>query len=93
MFRNNHLPIETVPVDDSGLKVDDLPHRPQAFAIYTTPSHQFPTGVTLPIGRRHALLRWAQSNNVYVLEDDFDSEMRYYSKPIPSLQSIDTEAR
>jgi len=93
VFRNNHLPIETVPVDDSGLKVADLPHRPQAFAIYTTPSHQFPTGVTLPIGRRHALLRWAQSNNVYVLEDDFDSEMRYYSKPIPSLQSIDTEAR
>lgn len=93
VFRNNHLPIETVPVDDNGLKVAELPHRPQAFALYTTPSHQFPTGVTLPIGRRYALLRWAQSNNVYVLEDDFDSEMRYYSKPIPSLQSIDTEAR
>lgn len=93
VFRNNHIPIQTVPVDENGLEVARLPRRPEAFALYATPSHQFPTGVTLPIGRRHALLRWARSNHVYVLEDDFDSELRYYSKPIPSLQSIDTENR
>ena len=93
VFRNNHIPIQTVPVDKYGLEVAKLPVTAGAFALYATPSHQFPTGVTLPIGRRHALLRWAQSNQVYVLEDDFDSELRYYSKPIPSLQSIDTENR
>lgn len=93
VFRNNHIPIQTVPVDKYGLEVTRLPENPGAFALYATPSHQFPTGVTLPIGRRHALLRWAQNNQVYVLEDDFDSELRYYSKPIPSLQSIDTENR
>ena len=93
VFRSNHIGIQTVPVDEGGLTVARLPAQTGAFALYATPSHQFPTGVTLPIGRRHALLAWAQRNGVYILEDDFDSELRYYSKPIPSLQSIDTENR
>ena len=93
VFRSNHISIQTVPVDENGLTVANLPAQTGAFALYATPSHQFPTGVTLPIGRRHALLAWAQRNGVYILEDDFDSELRYYSKPIPSLQSIDAEHR
>ena len=93
VFRSNHIAIQTVPVDEYGLTVASLPAQSGAFALYATPSHQFPTGVTLPIGRRHALLDWAQRNGVFILEDDFDSELRYYSKPIPSLQSIDTENR
>lgn len=93
VFRSNHITIHSAPVDDNGLVVASLPATTGAFALYATPSHQFPTGVTLPIGRRHALLGWAQRNGVYILEDDFDSELRYYSKPIPSLQSIDTENR
>ena len=93
VFRSNHITIESVAVDEKGLTVASLPAQAGAFALYATPSHQFPTGVTLPIGRRHALLAWAQRNGVYILEDDFDSELRYYSKPIPSLQSIDTENR
>ena len=93
VFRSNHITIQPVPVDENGLTVASLPAQCGAFALYATPSHQFPTGVTLPIGRRHALLAWAQRNGVYILEDDFDSELRYYSKPIPSLQSIDAENR
>ena len=93
VFRSNHITIQTAPVDENGLDVAGLPAQSGAFALYATPSHQFPTGVTLPIGRRHALLAWAQRNGVYILEDDFDSELRYYSKPIPSLQSIDAENR
>ena len=93
VFRSNHITIQPVPVDENGLTVASLPAQCGAFALYATPSHQFPTGVTLPIGRRHALLDWAQRNGVFILEDDFDSELRYYSKPIPSLQSIDTENR
>lgn len=93
VFRSNHITVQTVPVDENGLTVSSLPSQSGAFALYATPSHQFPTGVTLPIGRRHALLAWAQRNSVYILEDDFDSELRYYSKPIPSLQSIDTANR
>ncbi len=91
VFKNNGLDIHTVPVDDKGVVVSELPELLNPCALYLTPSHQFPTGVTLSIGRRYELLAWAKRNNVYIIEDDFDSELRYYSKPIPSLQSIDAE--
>ena len=55
-----------------------------------TPSHQFPLGVTMPVERRSRLLRWAaQGEGRYVLEDDYDSEFRYASRPIPALQGLD----
>ncbi len=90
VFQNNGFAIQTVPIDENGIIVSKLPTMSENYAIYSTPSHQFPTGVTMPIGRRFELLEWANSHNSYVLEDDFDSELRYYAKPIPSLQSIDT---
>lgn len=93
VFRNNGLKIQTVSIDKNGIIVSKLPNLLENSAIYSTPSHQFPTGVTMPISRRFELLEWANSNNAYVLEDDFDSELRYYAKPIPSLQSIDTNSR
>ena len=93
VFYNNDLNIYTVPVDDNGIVVSALPEMLNPCALYLTPSHQFPTGVTLSVGRRYELLKWAQRNETYIIEDDFDSELRYYSKPIPSLQSIDTENR
>lgn len=89
VFHNNKVAVKTVPVDNNGLVVSELPVLEDMYAVYTTPSHQFPTGVTLPIGRRYELLKWAKENHVYIIEDDFDSEQRYYAKPIPSLQSID----
>lgn len=89
VFQNNGLEVRTVPVDGNGLVVSELPSCSGIRAVYSTPSHQFPTGVTLSIGRRYELLAWAQTNHVYIIEDDFDSEQRYYAKPIPSLQSID----
>lgn len=93
IFEHNHLTIESVPVDAEGLIVSALPEDSKALGVYTTPSHQFPTGAVMPISRRISLLNWATSNNSYIFEDDFDSELRYYSKPIPSLQSIDTNER
>ena len=89
VFTNNGIKIQTVPVDENGIVVSRLPMLPNVFAVYSTPSHQFPTGATLPIDRRYELLEWVKQNDVYIIEDDFDSEQRYYSKPIPSLQSID----
>jgi len=62
-------------------------------AIYITPSHQFPTGATMPINRRYELLNWSRKNNTYILEDDYDSEFGYHTNPIPSLQSIDKDNR
>ena len=58
--------------------------------VYTMPSHQFPTGIVMPMKRRMELLRWsAEKKNRYIIEDDHDSEFRYRGKPIPSLQSYD----
>ena len=83
----------TVPSDESGIRVDMLA-RTDADAVYVMPAHQYPTGVSMPIGRRHALLRWAQEKEGrYVIEDDYDSEFRYRGKPIPSLQASDTAGR
>ena len=63
-------------------------------AVYTTPSHQFPLGVSMPISRRVQLLNWAKSApDRYIIEDDYDSEFRYDAKPLPSLQSIDDHGR
>lgn len=93
VFLNGGLTVQTVPVDDNGLVVSKLPAMQTVCAVYTTPSHQFPTGAILPIGRRYELLKWAAENDSYIIEDDFDSEQRYYAKPIPSLQSIDTDDR
>lgn len=89
VFHNNDMDIQTIPVDDNGIIVSRLPPRTNACAVYSTPSHQFPTGATLSVSRRYELLEWAHQNNTFIIEDDFDSELRYYSKPIPSLQSID----
>lgn len=93
VFQNNGLDIRTVPTDENGLVVTGLPVQSRNYVIYSTPSHQFPTGVTMPIKRRLELLQWVKDHNAYILEDDFDSELRYYARPIPSLQSIDEEDR
>lgn len=90
VFQNNGLKIQTAPVDQNGLIVQNLPVAQDIKALYCTPSHQFPTGAVLPIGRRYELLSWAKQTNAYIIEDDFDSELQYYAKPIPSVQSIDT---
>lgn len=54
--------------------------------IYTTPSHQFPLGMIMPISRRRELLSFAEAHNSFIFEDDYDSELRYYQRPIPALK-------
>ncbi|MEB8431264.1 PLP-dependent aminotransferase family protein [Cocleimonas sp. KMM 6892] len=57
--------------------------------VYTTPSHQFPTGAVLPLSRRIKLLEWANANNAFIVEDDYDSEFRYQGPPIEAIQGLD----
>lgn len=66
-------------------------HKPHV--VFTTPSHQFPTGTLLPIDARTRLLRWAEANDVFIIEDDSCNEFRYATRPIPSLQSLDAYGR
>ncbi len=80
-----------VPVDGQGLSVDLLPPRDRPAFVYVTPSHQFPLGVTMPIQRRTRLLEYARERGAYVVEDDYDSEFRYDSPPISSIQGLDPQ--
>ncbi len=72
--------VRGVPVDDEGLVVDALPS--DARLVYVTPSHQFPTGVTMSMPRRVALLHWAARHDAVIVEDDYDSEYRYAHQPV-----------
>ena len=83
----------TTPVDGLGLDTGRLPEDGGARLAYVTPSHQFPLGGVLPIGRRQALLQWAVRHDAWIIEDDYDGEFRYGQRPIDALQSIDTDGR
>jgi len=83
-----------VPVDDEGLSVEaGIKLSRKARAAFVTPSHQFPLGVTMSASRRFQLLEWAHNTGSWVIEDDYDSEYRFESLPIASLQGLDTNAR
>ncbi len=83
-----------VPVDGGGLDVATGQRlQPTARAVYVTPSHQFPLGVTMSVHRRLALLAWARRAGAFVLEDDYDSEFRYVGQPPPALQGLDDSGR
>jgi GntR family transcriptional regulator/MocR family aminotransferase len=80
-----------VPVTPQGIDVDyAITHYPHARLAYLTPSHQFPLGGTLPLTERLKLLKHAAKHNMWILEDDYDSEFRYNGRPIPALQSLDS---
>ena len=80
-----------VPVDAEGLDVEAIPRGVRL--VYTTPSHQFPTGVPMSLARRTALLAWADEAGALVVEDDYDSEFRYSTRPLEPLQSLDRDGR
>jgi GntR family transcriptional regulator/MocR family aminotransferase len=82
-----------VPVDEHGLDTRRLPARGRARLAYVTPSHQFPLGGVLPVGRRLELLEWARRHDAWIIEDDYDGEFRYGQRPIDALQSIDSNGR
>lgn len=80
----------TIQLDASGMITSQLPKESPKL-IFTTPSHQFPSGVVLPAGRRIEIIRYAQMHNAYVVEDDYDSEFRFDGSPIQSMQYLDPE--
>lgn len=83
-----------VPVDDEGLDVAaGIRLCRKARAVYVAPSHEYPLGVTMSASRRLQLLAWAQSRGAWIIEDDYDSEYRYESMPVSSLQGLDRASR
>ena len=83
----------TISMDEAGMRPAEL-EKSGADLAYIMPSHQFPMGMVMPMKRRMQLLAWAsRENGRYLIEDDYDSELRYQSRPIPYLQSIDNSGR
>ena len=81
------IPLDTQGMDPACLAASD------ASVIHISPSHHYPTGLVTSIGRRQALLRWAEEKEGTIIEDDYDSEFRFTGRPIPTLQSIDHGGR
>jgi GntR family transcriptional regulator/MocR family aminotransferase len=85
---------QPIPVDRQGIRVDaGIRTAAGARAAFVTPSHQFPTGVTLSMARRLELLAWARTSGAFIVEDDYVSEFRYAGPPLASLQGLDEDAR
>lgn len=94
VFLLNGCHLVPVPVDQEGMDVAaGIKRWRKARAAFVTPSHQFPLGVTMSAARRFQLLDWAQNTGSWIIEDDYDSEYRYESLPIASLQGLDANGR
>lgn len=84
------VPTARIPVDGQGMNVEQgIKVCPDARVAFVTPSHQYPLGMPMSMGRRTALLAWARGAGAWVVEDDYDSELRYAGHPFPSLQGLD----
>ncbi len=90
-FTNKGCTIVPIPVDVEGIQTAYLSNHKNAGAIYVTPSHQFPLGGILSASRRAALIRFARENDLYIIEDDYDSEFRYSGEPVAPLYTMDTQ--
>jgi GntR family transcriptional regulator / MocR family aminotransferase len=91
MFKLATDKVKLVPLDEKGLVVG--PQLDDADVVFTTPSHQFPTTVTMPLERRMALLKKASEKDFIIIEDDYEFETNYVNEPCPALKSLDDEGR
>lgn len=91
IYQSQNVSIRYASLDEKGCKVENAE---DAQVVHITPTHHFPTGITMPIDRRYEWLAWANARkDRYIIEDDYDSEFRLNGRPIPSLQSIDVSNR
>ncbi len=91
MFRLATSNVSLIPVDDRGMT--DSAKLDNCDIVFTTPSHQFPTTVTMPLERRLALLKKANAKDFIIIEDDYEFETNYVNEPCPALKSLDDNAR
>lgn len=91
LFQSLGLDVTGAPVDEQGLVTDALPA--DARLVYVTPSHQYPLGMPMSLSRRAALLAWADRHDAAIIEDDYDREFRYGSRPVEPLCTLDRSGR
>lgn len=87
VFQNYSFSISPIPVNSDGINLEYLKNTNSTIA-YVTPSHQFPLGYVMPVENRLKLINWAESVGGVIIEDDYDSELRYHGNPIPALQGL-----
>ncbi|MBP3493310.1 MAG: PLP-dependent aminotransferase family protein [Oscillospiraceae bacterium] len=93
IYESNQVALRRIGLDDAGLSTEEL-RKSGADVVHISPSHHYPTGIVMPIGRRQELLRWAgEQEGRYILEDDYDSEFRFVGRPIPTMFSTDEHQR
>lgn len=93
LYEGHGVPFRYVPVDGEGIRVDAL-LASGAGVAHVSPGYHFPMGFVMPMGRRQALLSWAKEEpDRYIIEDDYDCELRYFGKPAPAIQSMDCNHR
>ena len=89
IYESNGVEYRFIPMDYKGMIIPEL-EKSGAEVVHITPSHHFPTGIVSPVSRRYELIAWAtDADNRYIIEDDYDSELRLEGKPIPTMQSMD----
>lgn len=92
VFEDYGYMVEKIGVDKNGMMIDEL-KQSNSKLVYITPSHQYPTGVSMPISNRLKLLDYINAKDGLIIEDDYDSELTYSNRPIPSLQGLDRSDR
>ncbi|WP_213878008.1 PLP-dependent aminotransferase family protein [Pseudomonas sp. dw_358] len=92
-FANAGAQLLGVPVDNHGMACAELEQAEACRLAYVTPAHQYPTGVTMSLGRRLELLAWAERRQGWIIEDDYDGEYRYTGAPLAPLAALDRSGR
>ncbi|WP_449305206.1 MocR-like pyridoxine biosynthesis transcription factor PdxR [Paraburkholderia silvatlantica] len=93
VLQSSGLKLAPIPVDDEGLNPREQDLRDPPRIALVTPSHQYPLGMVMSLARRRTLLEYARQHKVWIVEDDYDSEFRYGSRPLASLQGLDESDR
>lgn len=94
LLAQSGMQVVPVPVDGEGMVVEaGIAAEPRARAAVVTPAHQSPLCLSLSLPRRQALLDWAERSSAWIVEDDYDGEYRYVSRPLPALKSLDRQGR
>ncbi len=93
IYALNDVAFEYVSLDKSGMIVDEL-YKKRVEAAHISPAHHYPTGIVMPISRRREIMRWAEEDGRrFIIEDDYDSELRWSGKPLPTMFGTDTTGR
>ena len=93
IYEAENVEIRCIPLDSYGLNTLYL-QETDANIVHISPSHHFPTGIVMPVGRRQEILHWArEEKNRYIIEDDYDSEFRFQGKPLPTMESLDNDQK